>query len=129
MRKERERIVATRISNDLYNLIGDYASLLGVSNSEVLRELIREGLLKKSYLELIKRWQKKIEDRDPMLEMRICEKCGKESNELKLYHIDGNVRNLNPENLAILCEDCLNNLHKFIQKYNPKEEFAAWFFY
>jgi 5-methylcytosine-specific restriction endonuclease McrA len=124
----RKNVIPVRLSDNLYNLIKDYASFLGVSNSEALRDLIREGLLKKSYLGLIKRWQEKAKKRDPFIEMRKCEKCGNKE-QLKLYHIDGNVRNMTPENLVILCEACINKLQKSMREYNPKEKFAAWFFY
>jgi len=124
----KKKVIPVRLSENLYTLIGDYASFLDISKSEALREIIKEGLLRKSYVGLTIRWQKQASKRDPMIEMIECEKCSNNQN-LKLYHIDGNIRNLNPENLVILCEKCIADLHKFMRDYNPKEKFAAWFFY
>lgn len=121
--------IPVRLPENLHRLVKEYASFLGISNSEALREVIREGLLRKSYIGLIKRWQEKAKNRDPFTNMVRCEKCGSKEEKLSLYHIDGNVRNLTPENLVILCSGCIACLQKSMRNYNPKEKFAAWFFY
>jgi endo-1,4-beta-D-glucanase Y len=124
----RKNVIPVRLSDNLYNLVKDYASFLGVSDSEALRELIREGLLRKSYIGLMARWEEKAKKRNPLEEMTECEKCSSKLN-LKLYHIDGNVRNMSPENIVILCEPCLVKLQKYMCEYSPKKKFAAWFFF
>lgn len=126
----KTKVIPVRMSVTLYNYISDFAAFYNLKKSEGLRILIKEGLLKKSYIGLIKQWQEKIKYRDPLISnVKNCEKCGRIKENLKFYHIDGNIRNLNPENLIILCDGCLTNLQRFIQKYNPIEKFAAWFSY
>lgn len=125
----RKNVIPVRLCDNLYQLIKEYALFMDITISEALREVIREGLLKKSYIGLIKRWENEAKKRDPFIEMKFCEKCNANNIHLKLYHIDGNVRNLMAENLVILCESCITKLQLYIRKYDPKRKFAAWFFY
>jgi len=126
----KNKVIPVRMSATLYNHISDFAAFYNLKKSEALRIVIKEGLLRKSYIGLIKRWQEKIKHRDPLItNVTNCEKCGRKESNLKLYHINGNIRNLNPENLVVLCNGCLANFQRFVQRYNPSEKFAAWFFY
>lgn len=121
--------IPVRLSDNVRNMISDYAAFFDVSMSQALREIIKEGLMRKTHLGLLKKWQEKVRHRNPMLSMGgKCDKC-RLGEDLKIRHIDGNIRNFDTENLAVLCEDCVRKLNRSLQKYNPKEKFAAWFFY
>lgn len=124
----RTKPIPVRLDLKLYNFIRDYALLVDISNSEALREILKAGIIKKGHIGTLKRWEEKIKYRNPMLTLDTCDKCANHDN-LMIYHIDGNVRNLKPENLAILCQNCVKKLNCFIRKYDPKDKFAAWFFY
>ena len=118
--------IPVRLSKNLHNLVDDYAEFCGINRSEALRELIREGLLQKAHVGLLKALQEKFAKRNPMIQMNGCDKCGSHI-DTKIYHVDGNIRNFASENLAILCNGCLTKLLKFMQTYSPKEKFAIWF--
>jgi len=124
----KTKVIPVRLAEDLANMIADYAAFFDMNRSEALREIIKEGLLRKAYVGLLKRWQIKNRSRNPILNAVKCDKCDAIEG-LKIYHIDRNIRNTDPDNLVILCEGCIVRLEKFIKKYNPKEKFAAWFFF
>lgn len=124
----KSKPIPVRLPEILRNLLIDYAAFLGISRSEAIREVIKFGLMKKSYIGLLKRWKEKIRGRNPMVHMEKCDKCGSQE-KLKIHHIDRNLLNFDTENLAILCEDCVRKLNKSILSFNPTEKFAAWFFY
>jgi len=119
--------IPVRLSRNLRNLVKDYAEFLGISRSEALRQLIREGLVQKAHIGLLKRLQEQFAKRNPMMKMNGCDKCGSHK-KTKVYHIDGNIRNFASENLAILCEDCIKILIEFMQTYSPKDKFITWFY-
>ena len=119
--------IPVRLSKNLRNIVDDYAEFRGLSRSEALRELIREGLYHKAHVGLLKRLQEKFAKRNPMMKMNGCDKCGSHKKTV-IYHIDGNIRNFASENLGILCTGCVKKLLKFIQAYSPKEKFITWFY-
>lgn len=122
----RKKVIPVRMSDSLYKLVKEYALFMDLKYSEALRELIKEGLVKKSYMGLLRRWKKLCGEKNAVV-MKVCEKC-KDNKGVQIYHIDGNVINWNAENLVVLCESCLNKLRKAMQEYNAKEEFISWFF-
>lgn len=124
----KTKVIPLRLAEDLVNIITDYAAFFGLNRSEALREIIKEGLLRKAYIGMLKRWQYKNRARNPILNAVKCDKCNG-IDDLKIYHIDRNIRNTDPDNLVILCDRCIIRLENFIKKYNPKEKFAAWFFF
>ena len=93
--------IPIRLNENLNNLVKTYASFRGISTSEALRELIREGLYRKAYIGLLKRLQDNFSKRNPLINMNGCDKCGSHEN-VRIYHTDGNIRNLAPDNLALL---------------------------
>jgi len=122
----RKHVIPVRMGDSLYRLVKEYASFMELKDSEALRELIREGLVKKSYMGLLNKWKKLCSEKEAIV-IKICEKC-KSHEKIQIYHIDGNVINWNTENLVVLCKSCLNKLRKSMQEYNAKEEFISWFF-
>lgn len=126
----KTKVIPVRMDAKMHELVSEYAILFGMNKSEALREIIKEGLITKSHVGLLKNWQRKAIQRNPKLEVTNCEKDGCErTNDLIFYHIDGNIMNWRKDNIAVLCKPCVIRLQDFIQKYNPKEKFAAWFFY
>ena len=127
--KEQTEQLRTRLPKKLLKLIDFYVDYYGTDRSKAVRELLLEGLVRTSYIGLLERLAETLrnEHPDPMTSQRKCEKCGGE-NVLGIYHIDGNVRNLEAKNLIILCKDCQIGLRRFIQKYDPKERFVAWYY-
>jgi len=122
--------VITRITITLNNLLKEYSAFTNKSKSRIIREFIEEGLIKYAHIGLLKRWGKNREFVKNWMQNPnkwVCEKC-KYIKDVKIYHIDGNIYNTDPENIVFLCEPCLINLQRFTRKYNPKEKFAAWFF-
>lgn len=119
--------IPVRLNEDLNNLVKTYASFGDISISEALRKLIKEGLYRKAHAGLLKRLQDDFSKRNPLVNMNGCDKCGSHE-DVKIYHIDGNIRNFIPENLALLCTKCIIKLNEFMQKYNPKEKFVTWFY-
>ena len=119
--------IPVRLNENLNNLVRTYASFKEISVSKALRELIREGLYRKAYAGLLQRIQDDFSKRNPLVKMNGCDKCGSHK-DVKIYHIDRNIRNFTPENLALLCTECVKQLIEFMQKYNPKEKFVMWFY-
>jgi hypothetical protein len=118
--------ISFRMENDLYNLITDYAAFIDSDLSKVLRDLLREGLMVKTQAKLFLTWHKRINNRP--LKLDKCDKCGTTEN-LQFYHIDGNINNFNPDNVAFICNGDLRKLQKSIMEYNPREKFIRWFFF
>jgi len=116
--------ICLRMENELHDLIKDYAEFMGMSESKILRELLREGLVNKTQAKLYSAWQDKIKNRLP----ETCDKCGTKDN-LQNYYIDGNSDNLVPENIAILCNGDRIKLQNSIMRNNLKEKFIRWFFF
>jgi len=119
--------IPVRFSENLNNLVKTYASFKGITISEGLRELVKEGLYRKAHAGLLKRLQDDFSKRNPLVKMNGCDKCDSHK-DVRIYHIDGNIRNFTPENLALLCINCVKQLNEFMQKYNPKEKFVTWFY-
>lgn len=93
---------------------------------------IKEGLVKHAHIGMLKRWE---ETRNHHIKKMLnnpnkwtCEKC-KSREKVAIYYIDGDITNTTPENIVFLCNRCLMNLQKFSRKFDPKEKFAAWFFF
>jgi hypothetical protein len=118
--------ISLRMEDELFNLIVDYAEFIDVDLSKVMRELLREGLMIKTQAKLLLTWHEKIKNRP--LKLDKCDKCGAIEN-LQFYHIDGDINNFTPENIAIICNGDLRKLQKTIMKYNPREKFIRWFFF
>jgi hypothetical protein len=119
--------IPVRLDKEFRNMLKDYAAFMNVTDSEAIRELLKSGLIQKTYIGMLKRWQMN-KTKTPNIE--ICEnpKCNNIEN-LVTYHIDGNIRNFKSENLAILCSNCIKKLNISIQDYNATERFARWMFY
>jgi len=122
------KLRAIRLSNDMEALIQDYAAFKDVDVSKAIRELITEGFIRASHVGQLDRLMTGLREKnpDPLQDMINCEKCGKVDG-LQVYHIDGNIRNLDPKNLVIICKDCYPSLTRFLLRYDPRERFTAWF--
>ena len=127
--QEQTEQLRVRLPKSLFKLIKFYVDYYGTDRSKAVRELLLEGLVRTSYIGLLERLTENLRNKhpDPMMDQHECEKCNRKT-KLRIYHIDGNVRNLEPKNLIILCEDCQIGLRRFIQKYDPKERFVAWYY-
>ena len=129
--EEKVVTIVARITKTLDKILKEYCAFTNKSKSKVIREFVKESLIKHAHIGLLKQWG---EDREFIKEWLnnpdkwLCEKCDYNKN-VKIYHIDGDINNVSPENIAFLCEPCLKNLQRFIRKFNPKEKFAAWFFF
>lgn len=119
--------ISLRMEDELYNMIIDYAGFVGIDASKALRELLKEGLMKKLTSKLFSSWQEKIEKRNPF-NFEYCDKCGTTS-DLQFYHIDGDINNFESNNITVICKGCLRKLQKYIMQYNPREKFLRWFFF
>lgn len=122
-----------RMNQRVYNLIIDYASFMGMNFSKALRELILEGIKHRATAKLFSNWQEKVNKRNPIEEIKegklqSCDKCGF-TEDLQMFHIDGNVDNFTSDNIAIVCKPCLRKLQHYLRKYNPKEKFIYWMFF
>lgn len=126
--KEQTEQLRARVSKRLYKSILEYAAFQGMNKSKATRELLIEGLVKMTYIGMLKRLQKELTEKGSIIaiEHRPCEKCGAMEN-VGIHHIDGNIYNMNSENTISLCRNCKRNLEKFMRK-NPEERFVAWFF-
>lgn len=119
--------IPVRLSENSNNLVRTYAAFKDISISKALRELIKEGLYKKAHVGLLKRLEEDFSKRNPLVHMNGCDKCNSHK-DVRIYHIDGNIRNFIPQNLALLCVPCVKQLKEFMQKYNPREKFVTWFY-
>jgi len=125
MTKIETEKVSLRLDKELYNLIQIYSQFVEEDLSKVLRELLKEGLMVKTQYKLFLMWNDKVKNRP--LKLESCDKCGSKDN-LQFYHINGNINDFSPENVAIICSGDLRKLQKSIMKYNPREKFIRWFF-
>jgi hypothetical protein len=117
--------ISLRMDDELYRLIDELSAFLELDISKVMRELLTEGLMVKSQAKLFLTWKERVKDRPLRLDK--CDKCGATEN-LSYYHIDDNIDNFEPENVAIICNGDLRKLQKSIMRYNPREKFIRWFF-
>lgn len=125
MTKLETEKISLRLDKELYNLIQIYANFVDEDLSKVLRELLKEGLMVKTQYKLFLMWSDKVKNRP--LKLEACDKCGSKEN-LQFYHINGNINDFAPENVAIICNGDLRKLQKSIMKYNPREKFIRWLF-
>lgn len=116
--------ISVKLDDELYNLINDLSLFIDLDFSKTVRELLNEGLMIKAQSKMYSVWENKVKNRKNFFS---CDKCGTTEN-IQLYHIDGNINNFNDENIAVLCNGDLHNLKKSIMK-NSKEKFIRWFFF
>ena len=120
--------IRVRVSEEFETLIIFYAGFHGIDKSKAIRELIEIGLMKKAHIGLLKKIQDELRQKNPdPMTVETCEKCGTIADKLLIYHIDKNTRNTDSKNRVVLCINCFSSLQRFIQKYNAKEKFVAWF--
>jgi len=128
---EKTELISLRLSKTLNDRLMEYSLFVDVTKSEIIREFIKEGLIKHAHIGMLKRWQISRKYVNDFMEHRrkwVCEKCGY-NKDVKIYHIDRDVTNTSPDNIVFLCKFCVNKLDRFMRKYDPQEKFAAWFFF
>lgn len=123
MDKKKTPPIPVRLSTELYPHVLAYAAFFEIGKSEAIRRLVKEGLMKSVYIELLKQWnEKRLRSPSPIY----CEKCNSDYMP-KFYYIDGNILNDALSNRVLLCENCRMKLNTAI--FNPEEKFASWFFF
>lgn len=115
-----------RLGENLEELINQYCAFTRKDRSKVIREGLTEWLFQRTKHVQFDRLNNYLAKRDPFEFMNKCEKCEVTEN-LVIYHIDGNIENNVSENLITICKQCFINFERFRQKRNIKEEFIEWF--
>ena len=118
--------ISIRIDDDLNELIKNYSNFIKVDFSKAARILLKEGLINKAPAKFFSMWKQKASERNILFPEK-CDKCGTSEN-LQVYHINGDIDDFNFENLAILCNGDIRKLQKSMMQYNPKEKFIQWFY-
>lgn len=116
-----------RLGENLEGLIEQYSIFTGKKHSQIIREVVSEGLFQKTKFLQFQRFEEWIATREAFTLMTKCEKCGGE-HDLGFFHIDGNINNTGANNMVTLCVPCLNAFQNWKMKQNIKEKFIEWFF-
>lgn len=123
----KRNIISVEVSEQLENLLKQYAAFTGDNKSKSIRNLLVDALYAKTRWVQFQRLEEYLSRRDPFKFRSECEKCHRTSN-LVIFYIDGNVENSQANNVITLCKNCLTEFELFRLKFNVKERFVEWFF-